>query len=57
MQDDCGKLGADSRAVPPEFNITVEIEKVAKLASYLCTDAADIINGAALTADGGWTAN
>ena len=35
----------------------VEIEKVAKLVVYLCSDAGEIVNGACWTADGGATAN
>lgn len=34
----------------------VEIEEVAALALYLCSDAAKSITGAALAIDGGWTA-
>jgi NAD(P)-dependent dehydrogenase (short-subunit alcohol dehydrogenase family) len=35
----------------------VELEKVAKLVTYLCSDSASIVNGACWTADGGTTAN
>lgn len=44
-------------AVPEEFGVTISTEKVAKFVSYLCSDDAEIINGACLTADGAWTAN
>ena len=47
----------DSVLVPPEHLLYVEIEKVAKLVSYLSTEDASIVNGACWTADGGWTAN
>ncbi|TKA79131.1 hypothetical protein B0A55_02413 [Friedmanniomyces simplex] len=45
------------KTFPTEHNIVVEIEKVAKLVSYLCSEDAEIVNGACWTADGGWTAN
>ena len=35
----------------------VEIEKIAKLVLYLCSDAGEIVNGAVWTADAGVTAN
>lgn len=35
----------------------VELDKVAKLVTYLCSDSASIVNGACWTADGGVTAN
>ena len=35
----------------------VEIDKVAKLVLYLCSDAGEIVNGACWTADAGVTAN
>ena len=35
----------------------VEIDKVAALVLYLCSDAGEIVNGACWTADGGCTAN
>ncbi|KAK4545510.1 hypothetical protein LTR36_002860 [Oleoguttula mirabilis] len=37
--------------------VLVDVKKVAKLVSYLCSDDAEIVNGACWTADGGWTAN
>ena len=37
--------------------IYVETEKVAKLVSYVCSEAGEIINGAVLTADAATTAN
>lgn len=40
---------------PQELMPWLELDKVAKLVSYLCSDAAEIINGVAMTADGGWT--
>ncbi|KAK5110901.1 hypothetical protein LTR62_005439 [Meristemomyces frigidus] len=49
--------GVHSQAFPMEHLVMVETEKIAKFVSYLCSDAANIINGATLTADGGWTAN
>lgn len=35
----------------------VDIAKVSELVLFLCSDAADIINGTSMTADGGATAN
>lgn len=35
----------------------VEIERVAKLVLYLCSDAGEIVNGASWTADAGVTAS
>lgn len=46
-----------SSSVPEEAQQAVSTEKVAKLVSYLCSDDAEIMNGACCTADGGWTAN
>ncbi|KAK4972695.1 hypothetical protein LTR42_005989 [Elasticomyces elasticus] len=46
-----------SKTFPHEHNIMVEIEKVAKLISYLCSEDAAIVNAACLQADGGWAAN
>ncbi|KAK5677008.1 hypothetical protein LTS10_010196 [Elasticomyces elasticus] len=48
---------AYSKNFPHEHNIMVEIEKVAKLISYLCSEDAAIVNAACLQADGGWAAN
>lgn len=39
-----------------EAMVYVEIEKVAKLVLYLCSDDASIVNGACWAADGGTTA-
>ncbi|KAK3110565.1 hypothetical protein LTR53_015005 [Teratosphaeriaceae sp. CCFEE 6253] len=57
-----GKLNMEgyaaySKTFPHEHSITVEIDKVAKLVAYLCSEDAEIVNGACWTADGGWTAN
>jgi NAD(P)-dependent dehydrogenase (short-subunit alcohol dehydrogenase family) len=50
--------GMMRRTFPEEHYVTVEIEKVAKLVSFLCSDDTDgLVNGACWTADGGWTAN
>lgn len=46
----------DDHAVPDDGPY-VETEKVAKLVSYLCSEAGEIINGAVLTADAGLTAS
>nr|POE65722.1 dihydroanticapsin 7-dehydrogenase [Quercus suber] len=40
---------------PQDLMQLCELEKMAKLVSYLCSDAAEIVNGSTLTADGGWT--
>merc|ERR1712014_32042 len=45
------------KTFPEEHYRTVSTEKIAKLVSYLCSDDAEIVNGACWTADGGWTAN
>ena len=34
----------------------VKVEEIAAMALYLCGEAANQINGAALSIDGGWTA-
>jgi NAD(P)-dependent dehydrogenase (short-subunit alcohol dehydrogenase family) len=33
-----------------------EPEEIAQIAAHLCSDEASFINGAVITADGGWTA-
>lgn len=43
--------------VPSELMPSLELDKVAKLVTYLCSDGAEIINGATITADGGWTSS
>ncbi|KAI7568777.1 putative short chain dehydrogenase/oxidoreductase [Hortaea werneckii] len=45
------------KTFPEEHYRTVSTEKIAKLVSYLCSEDAEIVNGACWTADGGWTAN
>ncbi|OTA36605.1 hypothetical protein BTJ68_02876 [Hortaea werneckii EXF-2000] len=45
------------KTFPEEHYRIVSTEKIAKLVSYLCSDDAEIVNGACWTADGGWTAN
>ena len=40
----------------PSVKRLIEPDEVAALASYLCTDAAGMVNGASWTIDGGWTA-
>ncbi|EMC94324.1 hypothetical protein BAUCODRAFT_149492 [Baudoinia panamericana UAMH 10762] len=40
----------------PEDTVSVETSKVAKLVSYLCSQDGEIMNGALVTADAGWTA-
>ncbi|KAK5123428.1 hypothetical protein LTR85_002860 [Meristemomyces frigidus] len=50
-------FGVMRQAFPEENMVFVDIEKVARLVSYLCSDDAEIVNGACWTADGGWTAN
>ncbi|KAH9843261.1 KR domain [Teratosphaeria destructans] len=51
-------LAMMNRTFPSDHQRLVEVEKVAKLASFLCSDAAaDLINGTCVTADGGWAAN
>ena len=49
--------GKTHHIVVTDDGVFVETEKVAKLVSYVCSDAGEIINGAILTADAATTAN
>ncbi|KAK5171752.1 uncharacterized protein LTR77_003388 [Saxophila tyrrhenica] len=49
--------GLMRQTFPEETFVSVEVEKVAKLVTYLCSDSGSIVNGACWTADGGVTAN
>ena len=51
------KVGDADVAVVPDDTPMVEVEKVAQLVLYLCSDAGEIVNGACWTADAGTTAN
>ncbi|KAK3722882.1 hypothetical protein LTR37_002027 [Vermiconidia calcicola] len=50
-------LGIMRKTFPEDAFAYVEIEKVAKLVLYLCSEEGSIVNGATWTADGGSTAN
>jgi len=43
---------ADQNVVPQDGFAYIELEKVAKLVTYLCGDSGSIVNGACWTADG-----